>query len=259
MCALLGTINFNWALLSLISPIFQLILEYLQIGAFTKATHKLNLHMNVGLYSTLFFSIHSITHVVNAIQYPLVVNSFGELIYIWNSPAIISGSLLVGIILIMALFGRTAKTIHVGLSIITCTILSIHGYEEILGIPLGNYITLSVLSFSFIFTSTFRITNPAVNLKVIRHECSITKGETNLFLLILENDYLLATRGTYLISLDDTNYFLSNGSVFPAFSNDPEKLCFYFEVTYGSQSFTQKLSEGIMDGTINRYYFFFVT
>ena len=146
------------------------------IGVFSHAIRKLQLHKKLALSGELFFGIHMGAHALMLTLEPDISYN-GRKVYTLQDPAIISGFVMSGGYILASLTGGRWRNrffkFHVILAIIATVAFFIHGSAQILGPPVGDQVMIGVFTGSAVLEISFLLCNPIQELHVVHSETHV--------------------------------------------------------------------------------------
>ncbi|EFA75144.1 hypothetical protein PPL_11218 [Heterostelium album PN500] len=202
-CLLLTTIS---------SPILQIVYRYFHSNVSSHAIHKIHFHRTMAINLMFAIVVHVTGHIVTWSMNPnFRTEEDNVLVYTYNIPIVTGFAMLltIGLTLLSGfLYQGRWFYVHIPLALITTMFFYIHGYQRLLGPPVGDRM---VMMFSVLF-GVIAITHADTTA------VKIPAMETTQFLLLesdLEGFSIVDPGCYYTLYLKGT--YLSHGHQFSAF------------------------------------------
>ncbi len=178
--ALLASMDISFVVLSILAPLSQLIYSYLNFGGAHHSIHKLHFHRNMAFNALLFSVIHIVVHVITWIIDPSTIYNNKTLHSIQN-PSFITGIVMFLSFSFASITGYTRKAFssHIVLALIGTLAFFFHGFQKILGPPIGDYLVIGTLLTSLVIYTFFNVLNPINKLQI--EACITPSKESRMF------------------------------------------------------------------------------
>lgn len=152
--AFASAIDFCFVIMALLSPLVHTFVHFYNLGVLRLSFHQIHIHRSMSVSGCVFAVIHITLHVVAWCINP-ATQVEGKDIYQLNSVAFITGLVLVitlvgagisGFNLKVNLYSPKSAALHLPFSLLFFVTLFGHGFEKVLGAPLGDYMVVGMFA-----------------------------------------------------------------------------------------------------------------
>jgi hypothetical protein len=259
--ALVGSIDFGFVVLGLLSPVLQLYYQIFNFGIMHRAIHKLHFHLNMAASGCLFGFLHICFHVIVWISKP-GITYHDKLIYSPQNTAFATGLLMVlgfvgafvsGYFTTRKESPQSAFSSHLPFAALGFAAFFGHGHQRILGSAIREEVTVVIFIGCASVYAIFFFFNPVHSFEVDKAKSYWAKGvrkEQFMLLVVKYNDSHLLPPGSFFNIYNNDDSFLAyfHGHPFSVFSTKNKQLAFLVHCRASSRerhsSFTERLYQG---------------
>jgi hypothetical protein len=228
-----AAIDFCFVAVALLSPLTHVFTQFFNMGIMRLSIHQIHLHRSMAVSGGFFAFLHIVLHAIAWCLDPNVTVS-GNQLYSLTSIAFITGIFMVvgfvgagvtGYELSINLSSPISGSLHLPLSIVGFIAFFGHGYAQLLGAPLGDYMVLGTF---FVCVGSYIIFFFAVPVQ--RMEVDFKKSVWGDVIRVKEDHYMLVALkqvssttippGSFynIYAAYDSMLSYTHGHAFPVFS-----------------------------------------
>lgn len=258
--AFAAAIDFCFVAMSLLSPLAHTFVQFFNLGIMRLSIHKIHIHRSMVVSGCVFTIIHVTLHVVSWCITPSIQMN-GRDMYRLDSASFITGVVMVCALVVSGLTGYFLKVnlyapisaaTHLPVSLLFFFFLFGHGFEKVLGVPLGDYMIIGTFAICagalIIFFFAVPMNRKEVDFKQSVWGDVIREKEDNYMLVTLKygNSSSIQPGSFFVIySSYGTSLSYTHGHPFPVFSARNGSLMFLIQCRQAQRedhmSFTQQL------------------
>ena len=235
-------------MLSMISPIYQLIYTYFNYGILHTEIRKLHFHRTMAYNCIIYSAVHICSHAYMWIMYPYYNVGFRQLYHIYSVSSV-TGIIIVFLIAFSSWAAMKQRLEwHISSIVLALSCFVFHGSQHILGAAFGDNMVLVTFVICGLIFLIFNFTTSYMELRIVPQQSfvqTLTEGNITYVFLVVEAPPTLPNLppGCYFtIYNTSSRWSLFHGHPFSVLYSSLHEnsrfLSFFIRVSPGTNSFT---------------------